>query len=266
MKLLVIKSDGRYPEKPEPFTMFFDDHYSRRFLKHLKDDPTLCTGCGDKCVNCRASYHLDMSKEISKVFEVPASLPYYLEVPETYLSAKLPAHDVLVAINIHEEIVLTLPQLMADSGGKALIVPSENPDWVSRWLRVKLADSSKELGIETAFPKPFCDLAAEEGSFIADFIKRFRIGRPELNIHLTGDTISEVEVLVSAPCGCTYFLAHNLMGAKLDDSLVNKVSKYWHSYPCTASMKMDYEIGDTVLHKGGYIHRKAVQEALEGRS
>lgn len=265
LKLLLIKSDGKFPERHKPFTTFYDDHYARRFMKHLKDDPSLCTGCGDKCVNCRARYKLNISEKITSIIELPSTLPYYLENPEKFIPVKMPEHDVLVAINIHEEIILSLPPRMAAAGGKALIVPSEHPDWVSRWLRIKVGEAANQCGIEAAFPKPFCDLTAEAGTVVADFIKEFRIGRPKLKINHSGDKIESVDVQISAPCGCTYFLAHNIKGAKLDEDFINKVSKYWHSYPCTASMKMDYEIGDTILHKGGYIHREAVQAALQNQ-
>ncbi|RLG48322.1 MAG: thymidylate synthase, partial [Thermoproteota archaeon] len=33
-------------------------------------------------------------------------------------------------------------------------------------------------------------------------------------------------------------------------------------YPCLASMKVDPEIGDAILHKSQYIIREAVEEAL----
>ena len=41
------------------------------------------------------------------------------------------------------------------------------------------------------------------------------------------------------------------------------ISKNHHSYPCTASMIMDPELEDTILHKSGYLIREAVREALE---
>ncbi len=33
--------------------------------------------------------------------------------------------------------------------------------------------------------------------------------------------------------------------------------------PCTASMDKDPQIGDTILHKAGYIIREAVEEGME---
>ncbi|HDH57064.1 MAG TPA: hypothetical protein ENF16_00465, partial [Bacteroidetes bacterium] len=43
-----------------------------------------------------------------------------------------------------------------------------------------------------------------------------------------------------------------------------EVSRYWHSFPCTASMKSDSELGgDTILHLGGQIHMASFCQAAE---
>jgi len=36
-----------------------------------------------------------------------------------------------------------------------------------------------------------------------------------------------------------------------------------HSYPCTATMNVDPEVKEPILHIGGYIIRKEVEKALE---
>ncbi|MFZ3113460.1 MAG: DUF166 family protein [Methanothrix sp.] len=42
-----------------------------------------------------------------------------------------------------------------------------------------------------------------------------------------------------------------------------RISEAHHSYPCTGSMERDNELGDTVLHVGGYIIRDAVESGLK---
>jgi hypothetical protein len=51
-------------------------------------------------------------------------------------------------------------------------------------------------------------------------------------------------------------------GAPLDAAVAEVVAKYWHSFPCVASMEIDRELGETILHMGGFMHYRAVQEAL----
>jgi len=44
--------------------------------------------------------------------------------------------------------------------------------------------------------------------------------------------------------------------------LNQNTSNAHHGYPCTASMDVDPELGDTILHKAGYIIRQEVHAAL----
>jgi hypothetical protein len=230
---------------------------------HLRNDPRLCLGCGKNCVRCRDKYELDFSEHIVAHLRLPSKLLKFLDEPEKYLPPRLPKHDILIAINIHEDILLVLPDLVEASGGKAILVPVEDPDWLEPWVKEQMVKGCRSRGLEFSAPKPFCALQTDENSpVISRFIKFFRLGRPKLQLFMEKNKILSAKVLISAPCGNTYFVAQNLLGESLNIELDKTVSKYWHSYPCIASMKMDPELGDTILHKGGYIHLEAVREAI----
>ncbi|MDP3014157.1 MAG: DUF166 family protein [Candidatus Subteraquimicrobiales bacterium] len=267
MKLYIVCSDKyifNIHKKRKPFTTIFNDVFAERFIKHLQDDSTLCTGCGKNCVNCRKAYNLNFSSNIIGIFKVSPELLYYIDEPNQYLPREIPEHDVMIAINIYEDILATLPEMAVKAGAKALIVPVEHPNWISNWGKLRVKKECIRLKLESAFPKPFCSLTKEnETSFVNKFIDYFRIGRPELKVEIENGLIKGVQVLRSAPCGNTYFVAHNIIGKKADETLENYVAKYWHSYPCIASMEMDFSLGDTILHKGGYIHLEAIREATE---
>lgn len=265
MKIYIITSGGESEEQEKKeFSTVFDDSFARRVVSHLKDEPTFCTGCGKKCIRCRNQYGLDFSSDIAGVLKLPDSLMYYVDDIEKYIPEKLPSFDVLIPINIHEDIILALPEFAKKAGCKAIVVPVEDPNWVSRWVREKISKTCEELSLESVFPKPFCSLQKDASHpFINEFIDYFRIGMPQLSFQVKDERIEKVEVLRSAPCGNTYYVAHNILGAKIDEELKQKVSKYWHSYPCIASMQLDPELGDTILHKGGYNHYDALNQALE---
>jgi hypothetical protein len=54
-----------------------------------------------------------------------------------------------------------------------------------------------------------------------------------------------------------------MLGLEPDQpDLRERISEAHHSYPCTGSMERDTELGDTVLHVGGYIIREAMEDAL----
>jgi hypothetical protein len=80
------------------------------------------------------------------------------------------------------------------------------------------------------------------------------------------ETILAANVVRSAPCGSTWYVAKRMTGLETDQpDLRERISEAHHAYPCTASMDQDPELKDTILHKAGYIIREAVEEAI-GRS
>jgi hypothetical protein len=93
---------------------------------------------------------------------------------------------------------------------------------------------------------------------------RYQIGKPVIEVSVLKGRISDTRVLRSAPCGSTWYVAQQIKWAAVEDpeSLENTISKAHHGYPCTASMELDAELGDTILHKSGYIIRDAVEHAL----
>lgn len=263
MKLLIVCSEVRDSRnKPGPFERSFDGLWAQRFIKHLRNDRNLCTGCGDRCVHCRDWRVYDFSSEIVEIIRLPAILAELLDNSSDFFPEKLPLHDVLLAIEIHEEILIELPRKAADAGGKAIIVPIEAPDWLSRWSKGKLIKEGKKYNIEIAVPKPFCALQFGIGPTVDRFINHFRLGYPAITIEQMDGRIAKAFAEISAPCGNSHYVAHSLQGYPISDELEYAVSKYWHSSPCTASMKSDPELGgDTILHRGGQIHMESFCKA-----
>jgi len=106
----------------------------------------------------------------------------------------------------------------------------------------------------------------DDKSVIESFVAEFGIGRPEVRVEVDRrGRIAHVDVLRSAPCGSTWFVAKQLVGVEVENrrELYERISESHHSYPCTASMEKDHELGDTILHKAGYIIRAAVEEGMK---
>ena len=265
LKLFIICPDKAVPKKAEPFCRLFEDGYSYRFIKHIVDDPSLCIGCGEDCDHCRYSYRIDFSENLVGVLKLSPELPLFADDSEEYLPPELPEHDITIALNVHEDLLIDVPERAKAAGSKALIVPSEAPDWLSRGCKRRIIELCKEFGIEVAFPKPFCSLEEKpDHPTINEFIRKFKIGKPKIKIFMHDGEIVNTQVDRCAPCGCTYYVAKNLIGKRLTPTINEDITaKYWHSYPCVASMQMDPEIGDTILHRGGFIHYSAVSEAVE---
>ncbi|MGQ9536804.1 MAG: DUF166 family protein [Actinomycetota bacterium] len=159
MRLLLIYCGGTVPPRPDPFSVTFDDTFAERFLRHLVNEEGYCNGCGALCDHCRDTYGIDYTPDIADVIQLPPVLPYYLDDPAGLLGRELPPHEATVAINVHQEILLALPDLASRAGSRVIIAPSEAPGWVSRWVRGEVRKACRRLGMGCSFPKPFCSLA-----------------------------------------------------------------------------------------------------------
>ncbi len=136
--------------------------------------------------------------------------------------------------------------------------------------RKQLEELASSLGMEAAFAKPFCALRPDPAKpNIAAFLNEAGIGEPQIEVVVQKsregkDHILAANVIRSAPCGSTWFVAKRLLGLEPDQpDIRERISEAHHSYPCTASMDRDTELGDTILHKGGYIIREAVEDSFK---
>ncbi len=53
-------------------------------------------------------------------------------------------------------------------------------------------------------------------STITKFVKEFRVSRPLIKIECVNGVFKRIEVVVSAPCGCTRFVARNLLNYRFE--------------------------------------------------
>ena len=260
MKLVILRSAKTGVEKaPDgPYQQEFNTHYADRLIGNLRGHPEFCTACANDCFHCRASYRRNHSRDIAGVFAFPAVLPYLIEKPQDYVPANVPAHDALVAVHIHEQILLAMLNHCPRWGTRCVVVPLEAPDWISRGARSKAIALCRANGVEIDFPKPLCAFKPAPGTALAEFRESFHIGCPDVALTVENGVITKADVKVAAACGSTYYIARWLVGRNLDDDLATEViSKRLHSYPCTASMERDPELADdTPLHIAGQAHNK----------
>jgi len=221
------------------FVLYGHD-FGEKVIGNMVNLPDFCTACDLSCGSCRVKYSC-FASDVCGAFRVTNDLPAVIDDPAPYLPRILPHVDVLLAIGLHPDLLAALPS-----------------------LRNELQHSLDDLGVESAFPKPFCSLDATGSGLVESFVRRYQIGRPVIEVSLLGNRISEARVIRSAPCGSTWYVTQQIKWSDVNDreSLEQVVSKAHHGYPCTASMKMDPELQDTILHKSGYIIREAVEDAV----
>lgn len=241
----------------------YGDEFGERVLGNLANMPKFCTACGLACTECRAACGSFVS-DILGVHRAPEESQHFIDNPAEHLPTRIPNCDLVLAIGIHPDLLAELPSLAERVKARAVIVPIEDRKWCPPSLRRDLQTRLREMGVESVFPKPFCELEETGAGVIDQFVKRYRIGKPCLEITLKDDMITNAKVLRSAPCGSTWYVAEQLRWHKIQDvpTLERIISDAHHGYPCTASMDTDPELGDTILHKSGYIIRDVVKDAV----
>ena len=257
MRIFILRSQ-RHPRGQaggDDYAQHFTSNYAEKVIGNLVGEEGFCAACGGDCNACRRPYKRRFGQHIVGVVAFPPVLPYLLEEPASHVPTDVPAHDVLLAVNIHEQILVEMLKRCRAWGTRAAVVPVESPGWVSSAARAEAEAVCTRLGVEVAFPRPFCAFDPPAGSTLAEFRRHFCIGKPDVELTVVGGVIERAHVKVSAACGATYYVARWLVGRRVDDDLkFDVVAKRMHSYPCTASMEWDDEAGDTLLHVAGQAH------------
>jgi hypothetical protein len=207
---------------------------------------------------------------IRAAIELPktSELPAFIDSPEKYMPKKMPKADLCIISGIHKDLLLELPQHMKKKGIKGIIVPIEDFVEVPSGLRKQIEEKCQDLGLESAFPKPFCSLEpAKNKPVISRFVTELKVCRPVLEISTRNrnklELIDSVIVKRSAPCGSTWYVAKKLLGVETRrEILYEAIAKAHHTYPCTATMSIDPELKEPILHIGGYIIREEIEKAL----
>ena len=267
MNVLILRSAKRETQRrpDDPYAQVFDSAYAARVVGNLIGEKGFCSSCGPDCNACRQPYNRTYAENIAAIIDLPAVLGHLLEDPGRHVPQDIPPHDVLLAIDIHEQIMVEMVRRCAGRPARGVVVPLEAPDSVSGAARAQARRICADRGVEIAFPKPFCDFNPPAGGVLDEFRRRFHIGRPAVELTVKDGRIEKAHVEVSAACGATYYVARWLQGRRVDEDLKYEVvAKRMHSFPCTASMKWDDELGDTVMHVASRAHDE-ILAPLQGR-
>ncbi len=199
-----------------------------------------------------------------QVWRAPAAFPPVIDDPAEHLPAALPPADLILAFGEHRGVAELLPDIARMTGAQAVIAAIDNEAWLPRGLARQLRGWLAGMGIACATPKPLCTLTethyavsrreriAHDSPLIAEFARFF--GQPSLHLTLDPQTrcILSATVLRDSVCGCARFVAQGLIGVSADEA-EEKAGLLHHHYPCLASMGIDSDYDDTLMHVSGNI-------------
>ncbi|MEA3376253.1 MAG: DUF166 family protein [Chloroflexota bacterium] len=211
------------------------------------------------------------------VWRAPAFYPPIIDYPEDHLPDALPGEgegiDLVLAFGEHKGVVELLPEIVRRTGAQAVIAPVDREEWLPRGLARQLRAWLAEVDVTCVTPKPLCSLTEThynvrqhrteyDDPLIAEFARHF--GRPQFRISADPETrdILEIEVLRDAVCGCARYVAQELVGVPADDA-EHLAGLLHHHYPCLASMGIDDDFDDTIMHVSANILKREAKERIE---
>jgi hypothetical protein len=209
-----------------------------------------------------------------ETWHAPAVLPPVIDYPEDYIPASFPPAELLLSFAEHRGVAELIPEIAGLCGARSVLAPVDNENWLPRGLARQLRGWLGDMGVFCATPKPLCSLTETEylvarrervrydDPFVAEFAHYF--GRPE--IRLTVDpqdrTIVAAELKRDAVCGCARYVAERLVGLSADEA-EQQSGMLHHHFPCLASMGIDPDFSDTLMHVSGNILRDSIAEQVK---
>ncbi len=175
-----------------------------------------------------------------ETFRLPLrrNLPMVIDDPDEVLPAAIPSADLLVSLHESPGAAELIPDIARRCGAVAVLAAVDD--------RVA---SPRRLGGSDGGPPPLLSAFAD------------RFGRPRMRIDADGDRVGRVTIERDCPCGAGRFVASVLPGTRLSEAADVGALRH-HHHPCMASMEVDPELSDTLMHLSGYIFRAAINAGL----
>jgi len=207
-------------------------------------------------------------------WRAPVFFPLVIDYPEDFIPAELPPSDLILSFAEHKGVAELIPDIAKMTGTKAVIAAIDNENCLPRGLAHQLRDWLDQMHVACATPKPLCSLTetdycvnrrlhlAHDSSLIAEFARYF--GKPEfwIVVNPKSRTITSVEVKRDTVCGCARYVAQKLIGVTAEQAEYETGMAH-HHFPCLASMGIDIDYGDTLLHISGNIMKDNVGEQVK---
>jgi thymidylate synthase len=202
-------------------------------------------------------------------WQAPTTFPLVIDYPEDYLPEELPRVDLILSFAEQRGVAELLPDIAEMSTAQAVIAAIDNESWLPRGLARQLRGWLSDINVVCATPKPLCSLTEDDymitrrerikynSPLITEFARYF--GQPKLEIMVEESTrkILRITVQRDAVCGCARYVASGLVGLSVE-AAEEKAGLLHHHYPCLASMGIDPDFDDTLMHVSGNLMKDCV--------
>jgi len=203
-------------------------------------------------------------------WQAPKGFPPVIDDPDDFLPSELPETDLILSLGEEPGVAELLPDIVKMTKATAAIVGIDSEAWVPAGLAAQVGRKLEGMGVAAVFPKPLCTLNEKTYGFrkkisydsplISAFAARF--GTPKVRLTVKDGKIEDVQVERDACCGCARYVANGLKGVSVREAEF-EAGMLHHHYPCLASMGIDEELGDTLMHVSGRLLKDEVAEQVK---
>ena len=207
-------------------------------------------------------------------WRAPSRYPIVIDYPEDHVPTDLPSADLILSFPEVSAVAELIPDVVKVTGASAVIAAVDNEAWLPRGLARQLRGWLERMDVVCVTPKPLCSLTETdygmalrqrmpyEDPLISEFARYF--GQPELQLSVDPRSrkITGASVTRDAVCGCARYVAEHLVGVAADDA-EQEAGLQHHHYPCLASMGIDVDFGDTLMHVSGNVLKDNVGKQVK---
>ena len=207
-------------------------------------------------------------------WKAPNLFPPVVDYPEEFLPSELPSTDLILSFAENKGVAELIPDIARMTGAKAVIAAVDSEAWLPRGLARQLRGWLEKMDVACATPKPLCSLTETDygvtrrqrlehnSPLISEFARYF--GQPEFSIVVdpVSRKIISCDVRRDAVCGCARYVAQRLVGMTANEAEY-EAGMLHHHFPCLASMGIDIDFGDTLMHISGNIMKEKVGEQVK---
>jgi thymidylate synthase len=209
-------------------------------------------------------HHCPPNWEVNQI-TLPTGLPGIVDDADEFLPGELPVADLLISLGEDPGVAQMIPDMVRRSGARAVIAPADNRAWLPFGLARQIIQKLESMGVNMVYPVPFCALTEDDSRnpYIQEFAKHF--GRPDVDTELYQDDrhrVGKVTAKREAPCGSTRFVAERLVGVWFREA-TEQAGLLHHQFPCLATMAMDREFEDTLMHRAGNMLKQTIQQSIK---
>ena len=197
-------------------------------------------------------------------WRAPTRFPIVIDYPDEFVPDDLPGADLILSFPEVAAVAELIPDVVRVTGARAVVAAVDNEAWLPRGLARQLRGWLEAMDVVCVTPKPLCSLTEVDyglargtripydDRLVSEFARWF--GQPRLRIEVdpASKTITTADVERDAVCGCARYVAERLIGVGVDEA-EEKAGLLHHHYPCLASMGIDADFGDTLMHVSGNV-------------